>query len=112
MRDVVVMAVVGAALVFVALTGVWAAIAVLVRLTAGWSGQPSDAGREDVSGAAGAPQVAGDDEALRAQAAGLAVAVALARWQADVADAGSMPVGAWQAATRSQRLQQRRPRVR
>jgi len=120
MLDVVVMALVGAALVFAALAVVWAAIAVLVRVTAPraalpFEQEPAEAPpvrREGPSVVEARAPPARDDAAMRAQAAAMAVAVAVATWEAEEAAAGSSRVSPWQAAMRAHRLQQKAPRGR
>lgn len=119
MGDVLFMAAVGATLVFAALGVVWLAITILVRVTrtaAGPSAEPVFRAPVDTGGTVARPVPTGepvpDEAAVRARTAAIAVAVAIARWQADVTAAGSADVSPWQAAMRARRLQQTTPRGR
>lgn len=114
MRAAIAMALAGAGFVFAALAAVWAATALLVRLTAPGARHEGAVRGADASPAAAPASPLAGDSATRARAAAVAVAVALTRPAADsdVQAVVSTPVNLWQAVTRAQRVPQPRRRSR
>lgn len=98
---------VGMGLVFAAIVLFWLLMSALVRLAAGRSGQA------EVQSEAVARDDAADERELKRRAAGVAVAVALARQARTEAQPFPMPptvlVTAWQAVNRSRLHGQRGP---